>query len=55
MLAKNDETYMLEEEGTIPYLCDKLYSNFTINAVCYKPPKRCDEQVHRDNAVKKLN
>lgn len=51
--ARYDEQRMLTDEGKIQTQCDKCHSGPTINAGRYKLPKRCDDWVHRCNAVKK--
>lgn len=53
--ARDDEPYMLKDEGPILTRCDKRVSHSTINAVCYKLLEHGDGQMDRHNAEKHSN
>lgn len=50
--AKDDEPYMLTDDGWIPMQCHKRNSDPTITSTRYTPFERCDKQVDHHSAVK---
>lgn len=53
--CKQAKPHVLKDKGVTTTQCDKLYTDPTVNAVCYKSPARHDEQVDRQKELKLLD